>query len=614
MMKQRIRSWLVALLLMAPLAALAQGLLGGPSSQSQDDVLPPDQAFRFDALLQAPDRVALRWTIAPGHYLYRHRTSAKAETAGVTLGTLAMPAGTKKTDEFFGEVETYHDTLDATVPVTLAPGVRAFELTVTYQGCADFGFCYPPITKRVRLSLDGSGAAAITDPSSADDSGTSSATVAEQDRLARLISNGHLTVVLATFFGFGLLLAFTPCVLPMIPILSGIIAGQGERTSPRRSFALSVTYVMGMSLTYTVAGALFAAAGQQAQTFFQEPWILVSFALMFVVLAMAMFGMFELSLPSALQTRLTTVSGRQRTGTLIGTFVMGALSALVVSACVAPPLVAALAVIGQAGDVLRGALALFSLSLGMGAPLLLVGVAGGKLLPKAGPWMNSVKALFGVMFLGIAVWMLGRVLPGPLTLALWALIAFVGGYYFGGFGQDEPGASNARLLARGAGLFAIVYGVIMLVGAAGGGSDPLQPLKGASLFGAAAAQAEPKLAFRAIQSVAELDRALESARSAGRPVMLDFYADWCTSCKEMEKYTFTDRAVQGDLSPYVLLKADVTANNADHQALLKRFGVFGPPTTAFFAPAGQECRDHRLVGFVPADDFRSHLQSLATRC
>jgi thiol:disulfide interchange protein DsbD len=440
--------------------------------------------------------------------------------------------------------------------------------------------------------------------------------VAEQDRLASLISSGNLLAVMASFFGFGLLLAFTPCVLPMVPILSGIIAGQGKQATPARSFMLSLTYVLGMALTYTIAGAAFAAAGQQAQTFFQQPWILVAFALLFVALALSMFGLYELQLPAALHNRLHHASGRQKTGTFTGTFIMGALSALVVSACVAPPLVASLAVIGQTGDIFRGALALFSLALGMGAPLLLVGFAEGKLLPKAGPWMDRVKALFGVMFLGVAVWMLERILPGPLTVALWALLAFVAGYYFGGFsrngGHSRPATSP---IARGIGLFAMLYGVILLVGAAAGGSDPLQPLKGLSLGGGGhgeAAEAGTELPFISIRSVADLDRQLQGA--AGRPVIVDFYADWCVSCKEMDKYTFSDDKVRQDLANFVLLKADVTANTDDDKALLQRFGIFGPPTTAFFGPKGEECRNFRLVGFVQAEEFQQHLTQFSREC
>jgi thiol:disulfide interchange protein DsbD len=552
------------------------------------------------------DRVLLDWQIAPGYYLYRHRTSAKTATPGFTLGEIAMPDGKKKTDEFFGDVEVYYGILSATVPVTRPQGAAAFEIAVTYQGCADAGLCYPPVTKTVAIELPPPGTPSPTE---------SAPMVSEQDRLSSLISGGSLLAVMASFFGFGLLLAFTPCVLPMIPILSGIIAGQGESATPRRSFLLSVTYVLGMALTYTIAGAAFAAAGQQAQAFFQHPWIIITFAALFVALALAMFGLFDLRIPAALETRLAGISGRQKSGSFAGTAVMGALSALVVTACVAPPMVAALAVIGQTGDVLRGALALFAMSIGMGAPLLLVGVAGGRFLPHAGPWMTTVKALFGVLFLAVAVWMLERILPGSLTLALWALLVIVAGYYFGGFGRGA-GGSGGRLVAKGFGLAAIFWGVIMMLGAASGGHDPLQPLRGAALPGFAgdATASIESLPFRKVASIEELDRELAAAQAAGKPAMLDFYADWCVSCKEMEKYTFSVPEVQQDLAGFVLLKADVTANSESDQALFRRFGVYGPPTTAFFGLHGRECRAFRLVGFVKSEDFRSHLARFAREC
>jgi thiol:disulfide interchange protein DsbD len=593
-------------LLVASGTAAAQGLLGPVTNE--DQFLPVDQAFVFTAMADGADRVLLDWQIAPGYYLYRHRTSAKTATPGFALGEITMPEGKKKNDEFFGDVEVYYGILTATVPVTRPGSASSFEIQVTYQGCADAGLCYPPVTKSVAIELPPPGTVSA---------GASAPMVSEQDRLSSLIAGGNLLAILASFFGFGLLLAFTPCVLPMIPILSGIIAGQGAAATPRRSFLLSVTYVLGMALTYTVAGAAFAAAGQQAQAFFQQPWIIIAFAALFVVLALAMFGLFDLKMPSALETRLASVSGRQKSGSFVGTAVMGALSALVVTACVAPPMVAALAVIGQTGDIMRGALALFAMAVGMGTPLLFVGIAGGRFLPHAGAWMTTVKALFGVLFLGVAVWMLERILPGSLTLALWALLVIVGGYYFGGFGRSGPGTEAGRLVTRGLGLAAIVWGTIMMIGAAAGGHDPLQPLRGANLpglGGQAGTEAFAALPFRRIASAEDLDRELAAAQAAGKPVMLDFYADWCVSCKEMEKYTFSVPEVQRDLADFVLLKADVTANSEADQALFRRFGVYGPPTTAFFGTQGRECRPFRLVGFVKADDFRSHLSRFAREC
>ena len=437
----------------------------------------------------------------------------------------------------------------------------------------------------------------------------------EQDLLADKIRDGNLLAVLATFFGFGLLLAFTPCVLPMVPILSGIIVGAGGgKPVPRsRAFALSVAYVLGMAITYTIAGAAFAAAGQQAQAFFQKPWMIALFAALFVWLALGMFGLFNLQVPAWLQDRVSRLSNNQQQGTLLGTAIMGALSSLIVTACVAPPLVASLAVIGQSGDVFRGGAALFALSLGMGAPLLAVGASAGELLPRAGAWMDTVKQVFGVMLLGVAIWMLGRILPGPVTLGLWAALAFVTGYWL----LTKDDSSTRKGLAavrRGFGALAMAYGVLLLIGALAGRSDPLQPLAGvvgSSTSGSGVANGRAEhggIPFKRIKSVADLDREIATAQAAGKTVMLDFYADWCVSCKEMEKHTFPEAAVQAALRDAVLLQADVTANDATDQALMQRFGILGPPSILFFGRDGAEKTDYRVVGFKPAGEFAPHIQ------
>jgi thiol:disulfide interchange protein DsbD len=600
------RTVLGALLFAVSAAATAQGLLGPASNQNQ--FLPVDEAFVLTAAPNGGEQIALDWRVAPGYYLYRHRVSVKTPTPGFALGDISMPDGKQKTDEFFGDVEVYYDSLNVVVPVSRPTEASRLDIAVSYQGCADAGLCYPPVTKIVAIEMPPPETPAYTD---------APGMIAEQDRLANLLASGGLLAIIGTFWLIGLGLSYTPCVLPMVPIVSGIIAGQGATATPWRSFLLSAVYVLGMAFTYAVAGAAFAAAGQQAQAFFQQPWIIIAFAALFVVLALAMFGLFDLKMPAALETRIAAISGRQKSGSFFGTAIMGALSALVVTACVAPALVGALAFIGQTGDVAKGALALFSLAIGMGTPLLLVGVAGGRFLPHAGPWMTTIKTLFGVLFLAVAVWLLERILPGSLTLALWALLVIVGGYYFGGFGRHATGTDAWRLIARGAGLAAIVWGVIMLVGAAAGGHDPLQPLRGTPLAGIGTAGSPvgaEELPFRKVATIVDLDNELAAAEAAGQPVLLDFYADWCVSCKEMEKYTFSVAGVQQDLAGFVLLKADVTANNEADQALLRRFGVYGPPTTAFFGSHGRECRGFRLVGFVAADDFRDHLARFAREC
>jgi thiol:disulfide interchange protein DsbD len=437
--------------------------------------------------------------------------------------------------------------------------------------------------------------------------------VSEQDQWAARILGGSWWTFLGGFYVAGLLLAFTPCVLPMVPILSSIIAGQGGSTTPRRGFLLSLSYVLGMAVTYTGAGALAALAGGQIQALFQKPWIITLFAGLFVVLALGMFGVYQLQMPTAIQSRLSNLANQQKGGTFIGTAIIGALSALIVTTCVAPPLVGALAVIGQTGDVTRGAAALFALSLGMGSPLLLVGASAGQLLPKVGPWMNTVKAAFGVMMIGVAVWMLERVLPGTVTLVLWALLVFMSGVFLGAFEPLPQAPRPMRRLSKGLGVLACLYGALMLIGATLGGEDPLKPLPrgGTGLFGAAGDSAEERLVFREVRDVAELEGFLADAKSAAQPVMVDFTAEWCVSCKEMEEYTFPDRGVIAALEPFMLLRADVTANDADDQALLERFRSFGPPTIAFFDAHGNEQEAFKLVGYVPAADFAAHVERVA---
>jgi thiol:disulfide interchange protein DsbD len=574
----------------------------GAGQPTESDLLPADQAFVLAASSDSPDRISLHWAIADGYYLYRDKVKVTVAAGDAQLGQPSIPGGKVKHDEYFGDQVVFFDRMDADVPVATAAGNRAITLEVGYQGCAEAGLCYPPIRKTVQVELAPPGAAPAPRNGALDAAGPMRSA---QDALADKIRSGSLLAVLATFFGAGLLLAFTPCVLPMVPILSGIIVGAGRDrpVSRGRAFSLSLAYVLGMAFTYTVAGAAFAAAGRQAQAFFQQPWIIVVFAGLFVLLALGMFGVFNLQVPAAFQERVAGLSNRQKQGTLIGTAVMGALSSLIVTACVAPPLVAALAVIGQSGNVFRGGAALFALSLGMGAPLLLVGASAGRLLPRAGPWMDAVKSAFGVMMLGVAVWMLGRVLPGPVTLALWAAIAFVSGYCLLMMG-DKDSKRAAVAVRRGFGVLALVYGVLMLVGALAGRSDPLQPLAG--VVGHADGTTEQRLALKRIKSVADFDRELAAAQAAGRPLMLDFYADWCVSCKEMEDQTFTDPGVQAELARAVLLQADVTANDDEDQALLEHFGILGPPTIVFFAAQGPERRDFRVVGFQPASEFRPH--------
>ncbi|MBS0380258.1 MAG: protein-disulfide reductase DsbD [Proteobacteria bacterium] len=598
----------LALALVAPTLTAADPAAGGSSLNSilkgsrgqADNFLPVDQAFRFDALADGSDRVRLNWEIADGYYLYRSRIKIGSPAGNLQLGAPQMPAGQVKNDENFGRVEVYHHELSITVPVARAAGgVLEVPLEVTYQGCAEAGLCYPPQTRSVTVKLSAGAASA------ASGGGTPAGGSGEflsQNWFAQLLRGGNIFAMLGWFYVGGLLLAFTPCVLPMVPILSGIIVGSGSGTSTSKAFVLSLSYVLGMATTYAIAGVVSAAAGKEVQALFQQWWVLALFAALFVALALSMFGLFTVQMPAAIQSRLADLSNRQSAGTLGGVAVMGALSALIVTTCVGPVLVGALIVISQTGAIARGGAALFAAGLGMGTPLLAVGASAGRLLPKAGAWMDLVKKIFGVLMLAVAAWMLARIVPERLTLVLWAVPALVLAYLL--VGATVARRPGGRWALRGVGAAAGLYGLALLAGASLGSSDPLAPLP---LAGRSAPAHE--LAFRRIHSLNDLEHEVAAAHAAGRSVLVDFSADWCTSCKEMERYTFTDPSVQQALSGTVLLRADVTDNNADDQALLKHFGIFGPPTIAFYGRDGAERTEYRVVGYMKADAFAAQTRA-----
>ncbi|MBV8341841.1 MAG: protein-disulfide reductase DsbD [Gammaproteobacteria bacterium] len=564
----------------------------GSSRAGGDNFLPAEQAFRFEALAEGTDRVRLAWEIADGYYLYRMRIKVTTPSTAAQLGATEFPPGDVKNDEYFGRQEVYHHELRATVPVMRTRGgPLELPLRVTYQGCAEAGLCYPPITREVTVRLAAAPAATGSTPDN--DGG------GDQGRFAALIRSGDLLFMLGSFYLAGLLLAFTPCVLPMVPILSGIIAGGGRNITTARAFALSMSYVLGMALTYAVAGIACAAAGRQVQAIFQQWWVIALFAALFVALGLSMLGLFTLQMPVALQTRIASLSNRQSAGSFGGVAVMGALSALIVTTCVAPALVGALVVISETGEVARGGAALFVMGLGMGTPLLLVGASAGKLLPRAGSWMDLVKKLFGVMMMAVAAWMLSRVIPDRAALVLWALPALLLAWLLW---AETRSRSAGGWMLRAAGTAAALYGVALVAGSALGGTDPLAPLP-------AFAPKSPALEFRPVRTLADLDREVAQARTRHHGVLVDFSADWCTSCKEMERYTFTDPAVQEALRGTVLLRADVTRNDADDQALLRHFGIFGPPTIAFYGADGEERAQYRVVGYMKAPAFAARARS-----
>ena len=587
------------------------------AARAADDFLEPEKAFAFSVKALDAKSVEVMFAIAPGYYLYREQFKFAADSA--VLGAAVLPPGKTKFDETFQKnVETYRESIRIVVPVAQAGA--EFRLVVTSQGCADAGLCYPPMQSNASVSLAGFGGSGVAQAASLAIPALTFRAPATPVEAARtgietVLQGGSFWPVVGAFFVAGLLLSLTPCVLPMLPIISSIIVGQGGTAaafagggsagagtpspqqvgiSRRRGFALAASYSFGMAVVYTAFGVAAGLAGEGLAAALQNPWVLGLFALGLVGLALSMFGVYELQLPQAISCRVTEAAQKLPAGRVAGFCAMGGVSALIVSPCVAAPLAGALLYLSQTRDVWLGGTALFSLAAGMSVPLLLVGASAGALLPRAGAWMVEVKAAFGVLLLGVALWTVQPVLPAQLVLAMWGLLAIGAAVWVASrsrIGASMQPARRAAVVVLG------LVGLLQIVGAASGATDPLQPL---ARFTSSASSSVGALRFQPVRSVAELDAAL---RTAGRPVMLDFYADWCVSCKEMERFTFTDAAVQRKLAGALLLKADVTANTDDDRELMKRFHLFGPPGTIFFDARGREVPAARLVGFQNSARF-----------
>ena len=556
-----------------------------------------EQAFVFSSYVNKSDTLILEWQIAPGYYLYRDQVNiTPISPSPIKVGKIVLPQGKPKSDELHGKYQAYAGTLK--VPVQLGnPSEGVLNLSVRYQGCAADGFCYAPIKKDLRVNIS-------KDKSTKDVTVSSvmASQKAGQGYTDTLFHGGNYFFIVFTFLGIGLLLAFTPCVLPMIPILSGIIVGHKHITT-RKAFLLSLAYVLGMAITYAIAGMFVALIGSRAQTFFQSAWSIAFGSALFIVLAMSLFGFYSLELPSRWQKRLTAMSNKQKGGTYFGVFLMGVLSSLIVSPCVSAPLVGVLAYIADTGDMVLGALALLALGIGMGLPLLLIGASAGKLLPKSGMWMESIKRFFGILLLAVALWMISRIIPGPVALFLWAVLAICTAIFMGVFSDAKKTWDK---LLRGIGLVLLIYGATLMIGALLGNSDPLRPLKAPSVVLCDQSQ------FVVVKNTAQLEEELAIAKHDHKPVIIDFFADWCAGCVSMDRYVFAKADVRRVLEGFMLIRADVTRNNAFDQEIMKRFKVVAPPTVIFLNPNGQELSDARIVGEVDAKEFIGHIQQIET--
>jgi thiol:disulfide interchange protein DsbD len=587
---------------------------------SEPELLPPEQAFTVQVRVRDATSLIAEFEPAKGYYLYRDRISFKmVEPAAMQVADVVLPKGEMKADPTFGKVEVYHTPFAAIVNLKRpADAATKGRVHFSYQGCSDLGVCYPPIDKTFdfvlpAMALAPGGATAVS-PEGPKRSASASSLVRpaadsafttplsgwlDTNRSAALFEGSSFGWVVAGFFGFGLLLSLTPCVWPMFPILSGIIAGQGASISRSRAFWLSAAYVLGMAVTYAAAGIAAGLSGSLLSTALQTPWALGAMAALFVILALSMFGLYEFQLPAFLQSRVASASNRISKRTSASVFAMGSVSAIIVGPCIAAPLAGALLYIGQTQDVVLGGTALFAMALGKGVPLLAVGTSLGSLLPRSGTWMKSIKVFVGVLLLAAALWTVSPFIPLSINMALAGVILILYATYLRAFDALAPDAGGVARIGKGLGVLGLLIGSIYLVGALSGSRSFLQPLAG--IGGSIENETAARLPFERINSVEELDARLQQA--AGRNVMLDFYADWCVSCKEMEHFTFSDPAVRARLQNVVLLQADVTKNSAEDKRLLSRFGLFGPPGIIFFDQAGQEIKGRRVIGYMDANRF-----------
>ncbi|WON75427.1 protein-disulfide reductase DsbD [Nitrosospira sp. Is2] len=610
----------------------------GFDKSDEEELLPPDQAFKLTVRVRDENTLVAQFEPAKNYYLYKDKVAFKPKDTETSIEKISLPSGTVKSDLTFGQVEVFHQPFEAVVSLKRdGSSTDKLTLVATYQGCNEpIGVCYAPISKVIELTLPvakaaaGLAASAISNnavaapaftapkPDAASElfqSSRSPAIETESAKIERMFDSGNFWLILTGFFGIGLLLAFTPCIFPMFPILSGIIAKKGEHITKRRGFVLSLAYVLGMAITYACAGVAAGLSGAMLSATLQNAWVLGTFALVFIVLAFSMFGFYELQLPGFMQSKVSEEAGQLKGGHLTGVFGMGALSALIVGPCVAAPLAGALLYISQTGDVVLGGSALFVMALGMGVPLLLLGASAGALLPRVGPWMESVKNFFGVLLLGVAIWLISPVIPAVAHMLLWSALLIVSAIYLRAVDPLQPGASGVQKLLKGLGMIALLTGIALLIGVFSGSRDVLQPLSkigvgGAGVNGTSQTGMEKTrhLPFQKVKSIAELEQHI--VQSKDKYVMLDFSADWCISCKEMERFTFTDAKVQSRLKDVVLLQVDVTAGTPDDTALLKRFRLFGPPGILFLDRQGREIPGVRLIGYQDKDSFLSILNAV----